>query len=157
VVVAAAEGGLMTTPPVKLPAQGALLEECLQNEERRLRALQDEGASWFRQFKQRRRIARGQRALEWADTRREGENPFMWGYGFKIGFGLSISTFIIVSFVGRSSLPITLDRIIHGAILAVALGSVGGFFGGLTEWGRRERELDETLAELLTTSQGLRR
>jgi hypothetical protein len=39
----------MTTPPVKAPDQGVLLEECLQNEERRLRVMQQDGASWFRQ------------------------------------------------------------------------------------------------------------
>jgi len=139
----------MTTPPVKPPDQGVLLEECLQNEERRLRDMQSKGANWLRLFEQRRRIARGQRALEWADTRREGESQFMWWHGLKVGFAGFISTFLVSSFVSGFSLPITLS-----VVLSVAVGGVGGLFGGLMEWERRERELEKALAALLPKPQG---
>lgn len=152
-VVAAAEGGLMTTPPVKAPDQGVLLEECLQNEERRLRVMQQERASWFRQWKQRRRIARAQRELDWADTRLMGENPFMWRHGFKAGLAI-----LVMTEIGYWRFPWTPGHhidIVAAVMLGLFCGGVGGFLSAVFEWDRRETSLRETLAELLPAQPGV--
>lgn len=141
----------MTTPPVKAPDQGVLLEECLQNEERRLRVMQGEGASWLRQFKQRRRIARAQRQLEWADIRLMGETPFMWRHGFKAGLFTLVMTEIGY---WRFPSPGHHIDIVAAVILGLVCGGFGGFLSAVFEWHRRETRLRETLVELLPKPQG---
>ena len=130
---------------------GALVEDFTGREERRLRAMVDEGASWLARLKQRRKIGRALRALEWADTRLMGETSFMWRHGLKVGFGIFVMT--EVGFWRFLSMPGHPGDIVAGVIIGLVVGGFGGLMAAAAEWGQRETKFAETVAELTPTEQ----
>lgn len=125
---------------------GALVEDFTGREERRLGAMRDEGASWLARLKQRRKIARALRALEWADTRLMGETSFMWRHGLKAGLGI-----LVMTEIGYWRFPWTPGHPVDiglGVILGLICGGFGGFLSAVLEWDRRETKFAETMDEL---------
>ncbi len=137
----------MADAPVDL---GALVEDFTGREERRLRAMRDEGASWLARLKQRRKIARALRALEWADARLIGEASFMWRYGLKAGLGMFVmAETAFWRFLWTPGHP---GDIVAGVIIGLVVGWFGGLMAAASEWGHRETKFAETVDELTPKS-----
>jgi len=136
-------------PPQTLARdQGKLLEDYLQREERHLGNLKIEGASWLALFRQRRKIARGQRALEWADARQMGEDTFIWRHGvLGYGLGLFLTAELLCWGFGGFGVP-SARGVIASLLVGVTVGAAGGFFSGWSEWEREEMSLARTLEAL---------